>query len=135
MVILYFFVQSDAINIFILLLSFSLSLDPSDPQWVGAWWIGVLVALFGFLLILFPICGYPKHLPGHIFLQVLHDLTEEKHTCNTIFRYARCPFSRPWRKTEKEGIWGTTKCWRNLQKTKKLREEHQSSTIVYMVVG
>lgn len=68
----YSFLQSDTIIIFILLLSFSLSLDPSDPQWVGAWWIGVLVALLGLLLILFPICGYPKHLPGHIFyLQVL----------------------------------------------------------------
>lgn len=36
-----------------------------------------------------------KALTRSYFLQVLHDLTEEKHTCNTIFRYARCPFSRP----------------------------------------
>lgn len=41
-----------------------MSLTPFDPQWVGAWWIGILAGMGGFLLVLLPIVGYPKRLPG-----------------------------------------------------------------------
>ena len=44
---------------------FRISLDPSHPQWVGAWWICILVALGGCLLISLPVAGYPKRLPGY----------------------------------------------------------------------
>ncbi|KAK3092949.1 hypothetical protein FSP39_009291 [Pinctada imbricata] len=43
--------------------AFHMGLSPSDPQWVGAWWLGVLVACFMFFLVAFPIFGYPRHLP------------------------------------------------------------------------
>ncbi|XP_021348125.1 solute carrier organic anion transporter family member 4A1-like [Mizuhopecten yessoensis] len=39
-------------------------LTPVDPQWVGAWWIGILIAFFSFLLIAFPLLGYPQQLPA-----------------------------------------------------------------------
>lgn len=41
-----------------------MSLTPFDPQWVGAWWIGILAGMGGFLIVLLPIVGYPKRLPG-----------------------------------------------------------------------
>lgn len=44
---------------------FSIPLTPSDPQWVGAWWIGIVIAVPAFILISFPIHGYPRRLPGN----------------------------------------------------------------------
>ena len=41
-----------------------IGLEPGDPRWVGAWWLGLL--LFGtcVLFIFFPVSGYPSDLPG-----------------------------------------------------------------------
>ncbi|XP_062617842.1 solute carrier organic anion transporter family member 4A1-like [Saccostrea cucullata] len=47
----------------------SLSLSPLSPQWVGAWWICILAGMGGFILVLFPIIGYPRRLPGYDELQ------------------------------------------------------------------
>ncbi|BFZ21196.1 hypothetical protein BsWGS_24235 [Bradybaena similaris] len=42
----------------------SLGLDPSNPKWIGAWWIGFLISgLMGVLLAL-PLMAYPASLPG-----------------------------------------------------------------------
>ncbi|XP_059174792.1 solute carrier organic anion transporter family member 4A1-like [Physella acuta] len=42
----------------------SLSLDPNNPKWVGAWWIGFLISgVFGVLLSL-PLLAFPSTLPG-----------------------------------------------------------------------
>ncbi|CAL1532840.1 unnamed protein product [Lymnaea stagnalis] len=42
----------------------SLGLDPSNPKWVGAWWIGFLISgVFGVLLSL-PLLAFPSTLPG-----------------------------------------------------------------------
>ena len=46
--------------------SSSVPLTPMDPQWVGAWWIGSLIALGGFLIVAVPMCGYPRRLPSKI---------------------------------------------------------------------
>lgn len=35
-----------------------------DPAWVGAWWMGFVVTAIGFLLVTFPLFGYPTNLPG-----------------------------------------------------------------------
>lgn len=43
----------------------SVPLTPMDPQWVGAWWIGSLIALGGLLIVAIPICGYPRRLPTY----------------------------------------------------------------------
>nr|XP_022328749.1 solute carrier organic anion transporter family member 4A1-like [Crassostrea virginica] len=47
----------------------NLALSPLSPQWVGAWWVGILAGMGGFLLVLFPIAAYPKRLPGYDELQ------------------------------------------------------------------
>ncbi|XP_067681617.1 solute carrier organic anion transporter family member 4C1-like [Haliotis asinina] len=47
----------------------SIPLTPADPQWVGAWWIGILVTFVAFLLVSIPFLGYPKKLPGYGELQ------------------------------------------------------------------
>ncbi|XP_062619920.1 solute carrier organic anion transporter family member 4A1-like, partial [Saccostrea cucullata] len=39
-------------------------LTPMDPVWVGAWWLGFVVTAVGFLLVSFPLFGYPINLPG-----------------------------------------------------------------------
>ncbi|KAJ8309212.1 hypothetical protein KUTeg_014086 [Tegillarca granosa] len=52
------FVDADKVDIN------SVPLTPDDPQWVGAWWIGILIALGGLFISAIPISGYPKRLPG-----------------------------------------------------------------------
>ncbi|XP_062617844.1 solute carrier organic anion transporter family member 4A1-like [Saccostrea cucullata] len=47
----------------------SVGLTPDDPQWVGAWWIGVVVSFFAFFFIFLPTLGFPKRLPGYDELQ------------------------------------------------------------------
>nr|XP_022335253.1 solute carrier organic anion transporter family member 4A1-like isoform X3 [Crassostrea virginica]XP_022335254.1 solute carrier organic anion transporter family member 4A1-like isoform X3 [Crassostrea virginica] len=42
----------------------SQELTPMDPAWVGAWWLGFVVTAIGFLLVTFPLFGYPTNLPG-----------------------------------------------------------------------
>ncbi|KAL3872710.1 hypothetical protein ACJMK2_035916, partial [Sinanodonta woodiana] len=44
----------------------SVPLTSMDPQWVGAWWIGTTISIGAFLIVAFPILGYPKRLPGTI---------------------------------------------------------------------
>lgn len=39
-------------------------IDPSDPQWVGAWWIGMLACGFGAVMCALPMFGFPKQFPG-----------------------------------------------------------------------
>ncbi|XP_048259145.1 solute carrier organic anion transporter family member 4C1-like [Haliotis rufescens] len=56
----------------------SIPLTPADPQWVGAWWIGVLVTFIAFLLVSIPFLGYPKKLPGYAALQLKRK--SEAHT-------------------------------------------------------
>nr|XP_022311407.1 solute carrier organic anion transporter family member 4A1-like isoform X2 [Crassostrea virginica] len=42
----------------------SLTLTPSSPRWVGAWWIGFLLSGLLAFLVAFPMCGFPTKLPG-----------------------------------------------------------------------
>ncbi|XP_039261491.2 solute carrier organic anion transporter family member 4C1-like [Styela clava] len=43
----------------------SLTLEPSDPRWVGAWWVGMLLAAgMAYGLVTGPMSGFPKQLPG-----------------------------------------------------------------------
>lgn len=48
----------------ILVYRISQELTPMDPAWVGAWWLGFVVTAIGFLLVTFPLFGYPTNLPG-----------------------------------------------------------------------
>lgn len=51
-------------------LSYSTGITEDDPRWLGAWWIGFLLAwLFAWSLII-PFSCFPKHLPGkYIFFK------------------------------------------------------------------
>ena len=42
----------------------SIDITPESPLWVGAWWLGFLVSASLALMIVVPMLGFPKHLPG-----------------------------------------------------------------------
>ncbi|CAG5119222.1 unnamed protein product, partial [Candidula unifasciata] len=42
----------------------SLGLDPSNPKWIGAWWIGFLISGMMGVLLALPMLAYPAALPG-----------------------------------------------------------------------
>ena len=52
------FVDFDKVN------ETELEIDKSDPAWVGAWWIGIMVACGMAFICALPIFGYPKQIPG-----------------------------------------------------------------------
>ena len=39
-------------------------LDPEDPRWVGAWWLGFVFAALAMFLFAIPMSGFPRDLPG-----------------------------------------------------------------------
>nr|XP_026695031.1 solute carrier organic anion transporter family member 4C1-like [Ciona intestinalis] len=45
-------------------LSNSTTLTSTDPRWVGAWWIGPMVIMIASWIIVLPLMGFPKQLPG-----------------------------------------------------------------------
>ena len=47
-----------------ILIALSLDITPDSPLWVGAWWLGFLVSAAMALLVVVPMFGFPKHLPG-----------------------------------------------------------------------
>lgn len=48
-----------------LCLSDHITITPKDPQWVGAWWLGYLIAGIVSLLAALPFWCLPKSLPRH----------------------------------------------------------------------
>ena len=43
---------------------FSVTIDADSESWVGAWWLGPLVAS-GFMVVMaIPMLGFPRRLPG-----------------------------------------------------------------------
>ncbi|XP_041360902.1 solute carrier organic anion transporter family member 4A1-like isoform X2 [Gigantopelta aegis] len=42
----------------------NLSFGPTNPRWVGAWWIGFLITGFLAFFISVPLAGFPRSLPG-----------------------------------------------------------------------
>ena len=54
-------------NILESILFFSrLEIGPDSPQWVGAWWIGFLMAGVLALCVSVPVLAFPKQLPGNV---------------------------------------------------------------------
>ena len=44
--------------------NFRVSITPEDPRWVGAWWVGFLIASALFLVAAIPISAYGAELPS-----------------------------------------------------------------------
>lgn len=57
-------------NCLILIFFFSVSITPNDPRWVGAWWVGFVVASLLFLVVSIPLFGYGKELPSKFLLRL-----------------------------------------------------------------
>uniref|UniRef100_A0A672TQC0 Solute carrier organic anion transporter family member n=1 Tax=Strigops habroptila TaxID=2489341 RepID=A0A672TQC0_STRHB len=47
----------------------SAKMDPGDPRWLGAWWIGFLVCFFAVWPLIIPFSCFPKYLPGTAKIQ------------------------------------------------------------------
>ncbi len=43
---------------------FSLSVDPTDPRWIGAWWIGFVTAACMVFPVFWFFLPYARELPG-----------------------------------------------------------------------
>ncbi|KAK3095577.1 hypothetical protein FSP39_016276 [Pinctada imbricata] len=75
-----FIVGGQTLNIFVdidKVDSSSVPLKQSDPQWVGAWWIGIVAGICLFFLIAFPFLSYPKRLPH--FDEIQYEKKSEAH--------------------------------------------------------
>lgn len=49
----------------------SLQITTKSPKWVGAWWIGFIIAGCMSLVVSIVLCGFPKYLPGRKEVQKL----------------------------------------------------------------
>ncbi|XP_062484484.1 solute carrier organic anion transporter family member 4C1 isoform X2 [Pezoporus occidentalis] len=47
----------------------STKMDPDDPRWLGAWWIGFLVCFVAVWPLIIPFSCFPKYLPGTAKIQ------------------------------------------------------------------
>ena len=46
-----------------------------DPRWVGAWWIPFLMSGAVMFVVMIPMLGYPKKLPGIYFIHAFISLS------------------------------------------------------------
>ncbi|KAI1285073.1 Solute carrier organic anion transporter family member 3A1 [Halotydeus destructor] len=52
-------------------------LTPTDPQWIGAWWLGVLIVGFALTVTSLPMMAFPKNLPKPDPLSYCHKQQQE----------------------------------------------------------
>ncbi|CAH2297106.1 solute carrier organic anion transporter family member 4C1 [Pelobates cultripes] len=65
-----FLIGGDLLNMYIdFNKGIRVSITPSDPRWLGAWWIGFLICGFVTWLLIAPFSCFPKHLPGTAQIQ------------------------------------------------------------------
>uniref|UniRef100_H2YEM2 Solute carrier organic anion transporter family member n=1 Tax=Ciona savignyi TaxID=51511 RepID=H2YEM2_CIOSA len=62
-VVLSFWVDFDQID------TSNVNLTPSDPRWVGAWWLGTMISMACAFLLVIPFAGFPAQFKGtkHLF--------------------------------------------------------------------
>ena len=58
-------------------LGISIGIEPSDPRWVGAWWLPFIVGTGLCFLAAIPLAGLPVDLPGqpHLYYILTHNNT------------------------------------------------------------
>ncbi|XP_059549985.1 solute carrier organic anion transporter family member 4C1 [Myotis daubentonii] len=59
----------------------STDITENDPRWLGAWWIGFLIACFCAWCLIIPFSCFPKHLPGTANIQ--NGKTSQTHQSNS----------------------------------------------------
>ncbi|XP_036165930.1 solute carrier organic anion transporter family member 4C1 isoform X2 [Myotis myotis] len=59
----------------------STDITENDPRWLGAWWIGFLIACFCAWCLIIPFSCFPKHLPGTANIQ--DGKTSQTHQSNS----------------------------------------------------
>ncbi|XP_006755210.1 PREDICTED: solute carrier organic anion transporter family member 4C1 [Myotis davidii] len=59
----------------------STDITENDPRWLGAWWIGFLIACFCAWCLIIPFSCFPKHLPGTASIQ--DGKTSQTHQSNS----------------------------------------------------
>ncbi|XP_036136081.1 solute carrier organic anion transporter family member 4C1 isoform X2 [Molossus molossus] len=73
----------------------STDIDEDDPRWLGAWWIGFLLAwLFAWCLII-PFSCFPKHLPGTAKIQ--GGKTSQTHQSNSSLEHTDENFGKSFK--------------------------------------
>ncbi|XP_002731058.1 solute carrier organic anion transporter family member 4C1-like [Saccoglossus kowalevskii] len=81
----------------------SVTITSSDPSWVGAWWIGFLIAWVLAWLIAPPMAAFPPELPGARAFQ--HERGSEAHyNEDSELLKTRADFGRGWK-----DLWPATK--------------------------
>ncbi|XP_077990558.1 solute carrier organic anion transporter family member 4C1-like [Glandiceps talaboti] len=79
------------------------TITPSDPSWVGAWWIGFLLGWVLSWLVALPVASFPPVLPGAKDIQ--HERTSQAHHSeNAEMLETRPGFGEGWK-----DMWPATK--------------------------
>nr|XP_002731063.1 PREDICTED: solute carrier organic anion transporter family member 4C1-like [Saccoglossus kowalevskii] len=80
-----------------------LTIDNTDPSWVGAWWIGFILAWILAWLISLPVGAFPQELPGTKHIQ--HERqSQAHHNDDTELLQTRADFGEGWK-----DMWPATK--------------------------
>ena len=78
--------------------SITRSISPEDPRWVGAWWVGFVIASFLFVIASIPISMYGAELPSKSFthLHPTHDISFANLVPASLFSHLQNQFDKPF---------------------------------------
>ena len=83
----------------------SVEVTQTDPGWVGAWWIGPLICFLIFIVVSFPMLGFPPRLKGvhrvpSFKLPCLNNFIIHVATCKCMYMYVGWRRIRALKKAE-----------------------------------
>ena len=78
--------------------SITRSISPEDPRWVGAWWVGFVIASFLFVIASIPISIYGAELPSKSFthLHPSHYIPFANLVPASLFSHLQNQFDKPF---------------------------------------
>eukprot|EP01147_Barroeca_monosierra_P002113 gene2113-8008_t len=84
-----FLVGSTFLSIYVTLRKPPMNINENSPNWVGAWWIGMLLAA-GLCVITIPwLRAFPKNLPGSAWIQELRRKQAQRNVSNVESEHSR----------------------------------------------